>query len=137
LVKKPILLSMYRYVIMICAALLLAAIVMGCAGRRKSLLPKRVATYHEAYKWKNFHRAAAYVSDAEAFSKKIGKADGRTEVVEFEIMSIRINEKGTEALVAIRRTYTIIPSVTVHSQILEQKWKFDRKKKDWFLVTPY
>ena len=122
---------------MICAALLSAAIVMGCAGRRKNLLPKRVGNYHEAYKWKNFHRAAAYVSDSEDFSKKMGKVDGRIEIVEFEIMNIRINEKGTDALVAIRRTFTISPSVTVHSQILEQKWKFHRKKKDWFLVTPY
>ncbi|GEM_PF-3350790 len=118
---------------------ILAATVMftACAGTRKSYLPARVSSYHDAYKWKNFHRAAMFVDDPEDFLRKMKKTDQRIEIAEYEIISLRVNEECIEAIVEIRRTYTVSPSVTAHSQIVEQKWKFDRKKKDWFLVSPY
>jgi len=58
-------------------------------------------------------------------------------VAEYEILDITYNAEGDQAIVKVRRTYTTGHSVTVHKQVLQQKWKYDKKRKNWFLVSPY
>ncbi len=81
--------------------------------------------------------AASYVADPKDFLEKAKKFDQRIEVVDYEITGVMFGANGFEAIVGVKRIYTISPSVTAHTQNLDQKWIFDRKKKDWFLVSPY
>jgi len=120
-------------VCVLCVVVAMAA----CAAQRTATLPKRVRAYHEACKWKEFSAASAYAADIENFNEKVKNSETRIEINEYEVLSITISENKTEAIVEVRRVYTIAPSVSVHTQVLEQKWKYDRERKDWFLVTPY
>ena len=124
-----------NFYVFICC-FLAAGIFFGCAAQRKSLLPQRVSGYHDACHWKNFDEAAQYVADPNGFIEKIRKNDS-IDITEYEILRITTSPDGREATVGVRRSYTVPPSVSVHTQVLEQKWKFDPKKKDWFLVSPY
>jgi len=116
--------------------LVVAIAFFGCAAQRKSLLPSRVSGYHDACHWKNLDRASQYVADPNDFLEKIRK-NNAIDITEYEILRVTTNPDGMEATVEVRRSYTVSPSVTVQTQVLEQKWKFDPKKKDWFLVSPY
>ncbi len=120
--------------------LLTAAVALSlcsCATKRKSSLQPRVQSYHQAYKWREYTQAAAYTDRPESFLKKTRQAEQRVEVAEYEILDIRFNAEGNQAIVKVRRTYTVGNSVTVHKQVLKQKWRYDKKKNGWFLVSPY
>jgi len=104
---------------------------------RKDSLQTRVTTYHDAYKWREFGHASNYVAEPKDFLEQMKKTQARVEITEYDILNVQFNPEGTEAIISVRRTYIISPSITVHTQQLEQKWKYDHEKKNWFLVSPY
>ena len=114
----------------------MALVFSSCAAKRKTTLSDRVTAYHESCRWKDFTTASYYVENQEDFLDRVRKSNF-IEISEFEIVRVRTNSDSTEATVQVRRIYTMTSSVTVQTQVIEQKWKYDRKKKDWFLVSPY
>lgn len=101
------------------------------------MLPLQVSGYHDAYRWKEYAKAAKFCADPEEFLRKMEVLNQNLEVVDFEIVRYSINPDGTEAEVEVVRNYHILPSVTVERQKLTQQWKYDVKRKNWFLISPY
>ena len=117
--------------------IVLVCVAASCILPRKELLPERVRSYHQAYKWKEYSIAARYVDDPVDFIEKSKAISENYEIVDLEIKSITINPEGFEAEVEVVRVYHIYPSVVVKRKRVVQQWKYDKKKKNWFLISPY
>lgn len=115
--------------------------VFSCTTIRQSQtagsLPERVEMYHKALRWDDYSKASAFVSDIEDFEKKVKNAAQPLKVIDYSIEKITFNADKTEAVVEVKRSYMLSSGITAYNQNLEQKWKYDTERKDWFLVTPY
>lgn len=111
----------------------------GCSMKhhRANALPARVSGYHEAYRWKEYSKASQFVADPEEFLKKVEALGDNLEVLDFTIIRTTVSADGAEAEVEVVRTYHIFPSVSVERQRIVQQWKYDPKRKNWFLISPY
>lgn len=125
----------YRGVLICCVVS--GCMAVSCMTTRKELLPERVRSYHNAYKWKEYTTASRYVDDPVDFIEKSRAINENYEIADLEIISITINPEGFEAEVEVVRVYHIYPSVIVKRQRVVQQWKYDKKKKNWFLISPY
>ena len=121
--------------VLICGLIL--ASVLGCALKRRSSLEPQVIRYHQSYKWKDYTQASHYVADPEEFLKKRELLGDKLEIIDFDIVRTTFNRNGWEAEVEVMRTYHILPSVVVARQRIVQLWKYDPKKKNWLLISPY
>jgi hypothetical protein len=119
----------------ICGLVLASAI--GCPFNRKNNLDSQVAHYNQYYKWKDYATASQYVADPEDFLKKTEQLGDKLEIVEYEIVRATIKKGGKDAEVEIMRTYHIFPSVVIERQRIVQQWKYNPKKRNWFLISPY
>lgn len=113
------------------------ALAAGCAHQRKQSLIYRVNAYHNCYKNKEFSRASAFVESPQEFLKSTETISSDLVILDFEIVNYTFSTDGREADVEVVRSYYLLPSVTVRENKFIQKWKFDSKRKDWFLVSPY
>lgn len=126
--KRSLILSLF----VICALLAVA-----CAHQRKQSLIYRVNAYHNCYKNKEFSRASTFVESPQEFLKSTDAISNDLVILDFEIVNCTFSADGREADVEVVRSYYLLPSVTVKENKFVQKWKFDSKRKDWFLVSPY
>lgn len=112
-------------------------VAVGCAHQRKQSLIYRVNAYHNCYKNKEFSRASTFVESPQEFLKSTEAISNDLVILDFEIVNCTFSADGREADVEVVRSYYLLPSVTVRENKFIQKWKFDSKRKDWFLVSPY
>ncbi len=109
---------------------------VGCASGSQSndLEPLRrsVKAYNEAYRWKNFERAAAFLPrDVRlAFLSAYEDDEKSLHIDDYQIMQVRLQSEDA-AEVEVRVSYTLLPSVTVQTRRVTQHWH--RIGKQWIL----
>lgn len=110
------------------AAVVLAAVShAGCATtrQRESLqeLEESLEAYNEAFRWKNYERAAGYLpADQRAsFLGTYEDEENSLHVEDFQIL--RVDMAGDDAAIAsVRVRYMLLPSVNVGKTTLVQHW---------------
>lgn len=119
-------------------ALVLAALGSGCASTRMqdsiNQLKDSVEAYNEAFRWKNFERAAMYMPNdlRAAFIATYEDDENSLHVEDYQILNVNV-ENEQSAVVTVRLRYMMLPSVTVEKATLVQHW---RKVSDaWMLET--
>lgn len=107
-------------------ALLATALTMACAsGPQPKLdeLRSAVQTYNEAYRWKNYPRAASFLPPGKrpAFVASYEEDDKSLHVEGYQVISVNVTSPEV-AEVKIRYQYMLLPSVTLDKQIVTQHW---------------
>ncbi len=113
-----------------CAALIVVAGAAGCASSSQKVgdedmetLRRSVKSYNEAYRWKNFERAASFLP-ADVRMSFIGayEEDAKSLNVEsYQILQVQVlDERAVD--VDVRVTYTLLPSFVVQNRRLKQHW---------------
>ncbi len=126
-------------ILAVLAGVLLGA---GCPDKkkdvyeRKQTLREAINDYNECFFWRDFDKASRYVVPA-----KRGDFLAATEQLrrgytldDFRIMSIKMGPSGEMALVDVKRSYIMSPSVTLQRSTFSQKWVL--KEGAWFLSGP-
>lgn len=115
---------------MIRRAAVLAALLLGpaCASfkMRDALaeLQSSVEAYNEAFRWKNFERAAHFMpADLRASYLATYEDDENSlHVEDYQVVDLKMHDEKT-ATVTVRLRYMMLPSVTVEKASLVQHWK--------------
>jgi hypothetical protein len=110
-----------------CAALLAWTLgACATAGERDPMtqLQRAVDGYNEAFRWKNFERASAWLApDRRAGFVSAHEDDEKSlHVDEYQVLSVDTPAEG-EAEVTVRVTFTLLPDVTVQTRKLKQRWR--------------
>jgi hypothetical protein len=109
-----------------CAAAMCASL-LGCASSKTAEtlqnLQESVDAYNEAYRWKNYERAASYLpSDLrQAFLATYEDADNSLHVEDFQILNVKL-ESEEAATVTVRVRYMQLPSINVDRKTVVQHW---------------
>lgn len=118
-------------------ALLLStcAALSGCAATaqdRLDALRRSVEGYNEAYRWKNYERAAAFLpADLRAaFLASYEEDDKSLHVEGYQILSVSF-ESPDRADVKVRYRYMALPSVVLEQRVVTQHWA--RVNEQWIL----
>lgn len=120
------------------AASLLLLGLLSCATARTrdklEQLQEAVEGYNEAYRWKNFERAASFLpNDQRAAFVATYEDDEKSLHVE-DCQVLKIDMDGTDAaLVTVRIRFMLLPSVTVETRKVVQHWH--RVNESWLLET--
>lgn len=119
------------------AVVVLACALGGCSTSSKTLmegLQNSVEGYNEAYRWKNYERAAGFLpADLRAaFLDAYRDDDNSLQIDDYSIVKVDL-ENDASAKVTIRVSYIQLPSVTVEKATLVQHWK--RLGGEWILET--
>lgn len=121
------------------ALLLLAAALVGggCASSNRDQLKAfedALQGYNEAFRWKNFERAALFLPpDLRAAFVAAHEDDEKSLHVE-DYQVLRADLDGEDrAVVTIRLSYTLLPSLTVERRNLVQHWA--RVAGTWILES--
>lgn len=116
-------------------ALVLAA-VTGCAsmGVQDTLekLREAVEGYNQAFRWKNYERAAQYLPNdvRAAFMTAYDDDESSLQIEDYQISKVDV-VNDDEAKVAVRVRYLLLPSVVVENRTLVQHWH--RVAGEWIL----
>lgn len=123
---------------LVLAALSGAMMLGACASTRMQdsmrELQDSVEAYNEAFRWKNFERAAMYMpADLRAaFLATYEDDENSLHIEDFQIVNVNMeNEKS--ATVTVRLRYMLLPSVSVERASLVQHWK--KINEAWTLET--
>lgn len=109
---------------------LVLALGAGCATTAKSAssddletLRRSVKAYNEAFRWKNFERAASFLpKDMRlAFIATHEDDEKNLHVEEYQILQVRLSGERA-AKVELRVTYMMLPSVVVKTRRITQHW---------------
>jgi hypothetical protein len=117
---------------------LLALVSPACASTRAqdslNQLKDSVEAYNEAFRWKNFERAAMYMPNdlRAAFIATYEDDENSLHVEDYQILGVNV-ESELSAVVTVRLRYMMLPSVTVAKATLVQHWK--RVADAWMLET--
>lgn len=107
-------------------ALTAAALLSGCVTTQKDKVDRlkdSVEGYNEAYRWKNFERAAAFLpQDLRApFIATYEDDEKSLHVEDYQILKVNL-ESEDNAQVLVRLRYMLLPSVTIETRMLTQHW---------------
>ena len=101
--------------------------VAGCAttsgGDDLESLRRSVKAYNEAYRWKNFERASAYLPEdlRMSFLAAYEEDEKSLHIEGYQVMQVRmVDERAAD--VEIRVTYMMLPSVVVQNRRMTQHW---------------
>ncbi|MEO1338973.1 MAG: hypothetical protein AAFV29_25240, partial [Myxococcota bacterium] len=111
------------------AAMLGVATAAGCAGSATSgdkleTLRRSVKAYNEAYRWKNFERAASFLPRdlRMSFVATYEEDEKSLHIEDYQILQVRVlNEKAAD--VEVRVIYMMLPSVVVKNRRMTQHWR--------------
>ncbi|MCK6547886.1 hypothetical protein L6R52_18685 [Myxococcota bacterium] len=109
------------------SAALLALGVASCAAQKKrdalNQLQESIEAYNEAYRWKNYERAAAYVpADLRgAFLAAHEDEVSSLHVEDWQLLDVNV-ETPQAAKVTVRVRYMQLPSVIVEKKTVVQHW---------------
>jgi hypothetical protein len=109
-------------------ALVIALVVLstGCASTQTKntleALQESVDGYNEAYRWKNYERAASYLPEdmRQSFLTAYEDSDNSLHVEDYQVLKVDLD--GDAAKVTLRLRYMQLPSVTVERKTLVQHW---------------
>ncbi len=99
-------------------------------------LEERVIDYHDAFRWRDYEAAILFIQpeEREGFREYTEAIEDNLSVEDYKIEKVFREGKEFEAMVTIKRSYTILPSVTLKEDEIEQHWVFlDRA---WYLAGP-
>lgn len=117
---------------------LLALGLASCAAQRQrdtlNQLQESIEAYNEAYRWKNYERAAAYVpSDVRgAFLAAHEDEETSLHVEDWQLLDVNL-ESPQAAKVTVRVRYLQLPSVTIEKKTVVQHWH--EVNGTWLLET--
>ena len=118
------------------AASMFLAVAACAAGMQDALkqLQDSIEGYNEAYRWKNYDRAASYLpADLRGtFLATYEDDDNALHVEDFQLLNVNV-ESDRAATVTVRIRYMELPSVTVERKTLVQHWR--RLGDAWILET--
>lgn len=120
------------------ASLVVLASAVGCAAAHMKdamrELEESLEAYNEAYRWKNYERAAAFVpADLRAaFLATYEDEDNSLHVEDYKVLNVDMQSE-TAATVVVRVRYMLLPSVNVEKATLVQHWH--RLNGAWTLET--
>lgn len=116
---------MRRVRCLVTAALLLLGTACASVKARDSMeqLQEAAEGYNEAYRWKNFERAAGFLpNDQRAAFVATYEDDEKSLHVE-DVQILKVDMDGPDAaLITVRIRYMMLPSVTVETRKLLQHW---------------
>lgn len=112
-------------------------LLAGCVTSTKdkvAALQKAVDGYNNAYRWKNYERAAMYLpSELRAtFVATYADDEKSLHVEDFQILRVDMDSENA-ARVLVRVQYMLLPSVTLESRRMLQHWH--RINNTWILET--
>ena len=118
--------------------MMIAALVagFGCASIKAKdnmdTLRRSVKGYNEAYRWKNFERAAAYLPEdvRMSFIATYEDDEKSLHVEDYQVLQVKVHDENT-ADVQVRVTYMMLPSVVVQRRRVTQHWH--RVAGQWLL----
>ena len=105
----------------------LAVVVAGCATARQeddmNELQQSVEAYNHAFRWKNYERAAGFLSPAlrGPFIAAHEDDSKSLHVEDFRVVQVNLPAKDAAA-VTVNYRYTLLPSVTVENKKVQQNW---------------
>ena len=120
------------------AGLLVCTFVLAAcsavSGDELEPLRRSVKAYNEAYRWKNFERAASYLpADLRlAFIATYEEDEKSLHIEDYQILQVRVVSE-TAAKVEVRVTYMMLPSVVVKNRRMTQHWH--KVGQRWTLET--
>ncbi|MGF1509037.1 MAG: hypothetical protein ACFB9M_05995 [Myxococcota bacterium] len=114
------------------AGLLLGACATTSTQERLDELRSSVESYIEAFRWKYYERAAAFLpNDSRTeFLTTFEEHTTSLHVEEIKILEVDV-ESDDSAEITVRYRYLLMPSVTVRSKVVKQSWH--RVDGDWLL----
>ena len=118
-----------------------AALGPGCASSKASAsqddieaLRKAVKAYNEAYRWKNFERAASFLPRdiRMSFIATYEEDEKSLHIENYQILQVQMmNENAAD--ITVRVTFTLLPSFVVQNRRLTQHWH--KIGGSWILET--
>lgn len=116
------------------ALLMVSTACAGSSGNEMKELKQAVDGYNTAFRWKNFHRAAAYLPNdlRTAFVTYFDEESASLHIEAVEILKVDM-ESDEAAEVTVRYRYMLLPSVVVQRKIVKQSWH--RVDGAWILET--
>ena len=116
-------------------------VVAGCwqgvgSSSPAAELGERVEDYYRLLMWKYYDRCSAYVSprDRASFEAFVLASGNDLNITSYEIRSVTMSPGGGEAVVSLKVTYYMYPSVTEKTVLLRERWV--RQEGGWFLRDP-
>jgi hypothetical protein len=105
--------------------LVLAAASCAAQTKAKALeeLKESVEGYNEAYRWKNYERASAFIPQdlRAAFLATYEEDDNSLHIEDFEVLAVNLDGEKA-ATVKVRVRYMLLPSVNVERRTVTQHW---------------
>ena len=92
--------------------------------------------YHSALRWKEYEEAKQYVlpecrAEFDQFVKRMKR---KLNIVDYEILEVKLEQDGWVAKSKVKRTYFLMPSIEQKEEVLNQIWKL--VKGSWYLSSP-
>lgn len=107
------------------AAIALLTALTACASTRmqESLtqLNESVEGYNEAYRWKNYERAAAFLPPDLRAAFIATYEDDSLHIEDYQIVAVNLDSERA-ATVTLRLRYMLLPSVNIDKRVLVQHW---------------
>jgi hypothetical protein len=99
-------------------------------------LEERVTDYHDAFRWRDYESAVSFIKpdEREGFREYTETIKEKLSVEDYKIVKVSREEKELEAAIVIKRSYTLLPSVTLKEDEFEQHWVF--LEDAWYLAGP-
>ncbi|MBX2814042.1 MAG: hypothetical protein KTR25_19665 [Myxococcales bacterium] len=98
---------------------------IGCAttGEKADALTRSVSQYNDAFRWKNYQLAAAYLPAQirTPFIANYDEDDHDLHIEGYQIIGVEMVTPEV-AKVQVRYQYTLLPSVTLEKRIVTQHW---------------
>ncbi len=99
-------------------------------------LEECLVKYHDAIRWRDYDIAMQFIVPVERdnFMEYVESVKGRMMVESYEVVKVDLDNEKFEADVVVKRIGSLLPSVTVKEDELEQHWVLVGKA--WYLAGP-
>jgi hypothetical protein len=124
------------------AFMLSISILWPCCKKAPHLKPgyvsleRCVSEYHDCIRWRDYEGALVFIvpEEKDKFREFSERIEGKLCVEDYKVIKVTRDKENIEADILVKRSYTLLPSVTLKEEKLSQHWVL--KGKSWFLTGP-
>lgn len=109
---------------------------LACAKSRVDLLSDRTEMFNQSLRWASLKTMTPMIAqeNRRTLLEKLAQHLNKNRIVDYAILDLGLDKKKKKGSVLVEFSYYGVSDQTLHYRKELQSWKYNSRKKNWFLV---